>query len=396
MQQDRNLSISNIANYVAEGKFTAAFECAIKLEKFTDLSCAKSSLISILQHVTKKSVDDNGTSADINRDIQAQCRLLTQKYNLSLCEYCFQRKPQLKRPKTGSKICKDCFFYNFENEIHETIVSNSLFVRGEKVCICASGGKDSTVLAHVMSLLNKRHDYGLELVLLSVDEGISGYRDDSLETVKRNQEQYGIPLTIVSYKELYGWSMDDIVKKIGKKNNCTFCGVFRRQALDRGSMKIGANKLVTGHNCDDIAETVVMNILRGDIARLGRCVDIITGRNSPMPRCKPFKYTYEKEIVMYAHYKQLDYFSTECIYSPFAYRGYTREFLKDLEKSKNQSLVDIIRSMEHFQLKAVAIQNQNKPGLCVQCGYMSSQTICKACVLLQGLNTGQPKLAIGK
>ena len=26
----------------------------------------------------------------------------------------------------------------------------------------------------------------------------------------------------------------------------TFCGVFRRQALDRGAMLVGANKIVTG------------------------------------------------------------------------------------------------------------------------------------------------------
>lgn len=32
-----------------------------------------------------------------------------------------------------------------------------------------------------MKLLNERHDYGLKLVLLSIDEGITGYRDDSLE-----------------------------------------------------------------------------------------------------------------------------------------------------------------------------------------------------------------------
>lgn len=40
---------------------------------------------------------------------------------------------------------------------------------------------DSTVLAHVMTVLNERHNYGLKLILLSVDEGITGYRDDSLE-----------------------------------------------------------------------------------------------------------------------------------------------------------------------------------------------------------------------
>lgn len=43
--------------------------------------------------------------------------------------------------------------------------------------------------------------------------------------------QYGLPLKIVSYKDLYGWTMDEIVKMIGLKNNCTFCGVFRRQVF---------------------------------------------------------------------------------------------------------------------------------------------------------------------
>ena len=40
---------------------------------------------------------------------------------------------------------------------------------------------DSTVLAYVMKTLNERYNYGLELFLLSIDEGITGYRDDSLE-----------------------------------------------------------------------------------------------------------------------------------------------------------------------------------------------------------------------
>lgn len=46
--------------------------------------------------------------------------------------------------------------------------------------------------------------------------------------------------------------MDEIVAKIGTRNNCTFCGVFRRQALDRAAQKLGACKLATGHNADDM------------------------------------------------------------------------------------------------------------------------------------------------
>jgi cytoplasmic tRNA 2-thiolation protein 1 len=39
----------------------------------------------------------------------------------------------------------------------------------------------------------------------------------------------------------------------------TFCGVFRRQALDRGAASLNVDHIVTGHNADDIAETVLMN-----------------------------------------------------------------------------------------------------------------------------------------
>jgi len=105
---------------------------------------------------------------------------------------------------------------------------------------------------------------------------VLGYRDDSLETVKQNRDDYEMELKILSYKELYGWTMDEIVREIGRKNNCTFCGVFRRQALDRGANMLGVDCMVTGHNADDIAETVLMNILRGDISRLRRCTAIAT------------------------------------------------------------------------------------------------------------------------
>ncbi|ORY35437.1 VEG136 protein [Naematelia encephala] len=311
------------------------------------------------------------------------------------CSLCQTARALVKRPKTGQQVCKSCFFEVFETEVHNTIIEgNGLFKRGEKVAIGASGGKDSTVLAHVLSTLNQRYDYGLDLYLLSIDEGITGYRDDSLETVKQNQVEYGLPLKILSYDDLYGWTMDKIVSQVGRKNNCTFCGVFRRQALDRGAAQLGVDHIVTGHNADDIAETVLMNIMRGDIARLGRCTAVTTEGEDTIKRSKPFKYAYEKEIVMYAYFKKLTYFSTECIYSPDAYRGHARVFLKDLESIRPSAIIDIIHSGESFVLQEGVQRGMKAMQTCKRCGYISSNDLCKACALLQGLEAGLDRSAL--
>ncbi|KAL8645956.1 MAG: hypothetical protein Q9210_006420 [Variospora velana] len=389
------------------------------------------------------------------------------------CALCHTFRALIIRPKNHQKLCKACFLALFEAEIHNTITSNSLFRPGERIAIGASGGKDSTVLASVLKTLNERHNYGLDLLLLSIDEGIKGYRDDSLETVKRNATQYDMPLSIVGYDELYGWTMDQVVSQIGKKGNCTYCGVFRRQALDRGAARLGIKHVVTGHNADDVAETVMMNLLRGDLPRLSRATSIVTASAaSDIKRSKPLKYAYEKEIVLYAYHKRLDYFSTECIYSPEAFRGSARTLIKNLERVRPSAILDVVRSGEDMaRLVPAEVSNSNQPlantkdavvaadeeaegeagcgsangrasggemaameqklrdeekttgketdftlqgqrhdrckppstakklpkqhlQRCVRCGYLSSQPVCKACMLLEGLNKNRPKTEI--
>ena len=309
------------------------------------------------------------------------------------CNYCKTEKPSLKRPKTGKLCCTKCFIKYFEEEIHETIINYKFFNRGETVAIGISGGKDSTVLAHVINKLNISKDYGINIKLVAIDEGIKGYRDGSIETIEHNAKLLNLPLIILSFKELFGLTMDEIVPKCGISNSCTYCGVFRRQALDKGAEMLKATKLITGHNADDIAETVLMNFLRGDFNRLPVSVEPLGGGD--IPRLKPFKYTYEKEIVMYAHYCKLEYFCAECTYAVGAYRGNVRTLIKELELERPQSLIDIIHSGEYFKIEENVKQRNCLK--CVICGHVCSNEKCKACLLLEKLNKeNNIKKPIGK
>ena len=122
----------------------------------------------------------------------------------------------------------------------------------------------------------------------------------------------------------------------------------------------------------------------------------------------------------YAYFKKLDYFSTECIYSPDAYRGHARAFLKVLEAARPSAIIDIIHSGEAFEVKdevratqktqrtwpilslstrfdflrATQLMPQCSTETCKRCGYMSSNDLCKACSLLEGLERGMSTAAI--
>ncbi|MDR3548421.1 MAG: ATP-binding protein [Candidatus Pacebacteria bacterium] len=309
------------------------------------------------------------------------------------CYICGAAKVALRRPKNGKAICESCFVMTFEEEIHQTILAWKMYSPGDTVAVAVSGGKDSTVLMHVLDLLNKRHNYGIKLHLLSVDEGICGYRDKSLETVYKNKDKYNLPLKVLSFKDMYGYTVDEIVKMKGLESCCTHCGVLRRQAFDRGAMLIKANKVATGHNADDTAETVLMNVLRGDVNRIEKAAVAIThGGEGMCARTRPLLYCYEKEIVMYSHYRKLLYFSTECGYNPMAYRGNLRGLIKDLERVDSQSVINILHSGSAIVLKQKV--KKSKKCVCSRCGFASSQKLCKACTILEMLNSCKPQIEL--
>ena len=61
-----------------------------------------------------------------------------------------------------------------------------------------------------------------------------------------------------------------------------------------------------------------------------------------------------------------------------------------------RAICDLIKSAEQFRLDAKAGESLPVPGKCQRCGYISSQDVCKACILLEGLNKGMPNLGISR
>ena len=139
---------------------------------------------------------------------------------------------------------------------------------GDRIAVGLSGGKDSTALLLLLDKVVKEYT-GVTLVAITVDEGIAGYRDETVNSAVSLAADLGIEHRIVSFPDLFGGSLDTFLK--GKESRaCTICGILRKKALATAARQAGANRIATGHNLNDEAQSVLMNVLRGDLPRLIR------------------------------------------------------------------------------------------------------------------------------
>ncbi|ELP93420.1 ATP-binding domain containing protein, putative [Entamoeba invadens IP1] len=309
------------------------------------------------------------------------------------CSKC-QVNPVCTKTPEGELVCKTCFIERVETIVYDCIKSFNLIRPTDHITIGVSGGKDSTALATMLTRIEKQHPTGAKYTLVAVDEGIVGYRDRSLECVHWLEEYLQLPLKIISYKTEYGMTMDEIVSK-GGRNACSYCGVLRRQCLEKATSEVGGNVIATGHNGDDVAETVLMNFLRGDAVRLERCKSLLREEVGDIVRIKPFSLLTQKEVVLYAHYMKLKYFSVECSYAGTAFRGNARTFLQETQIKFPWIVRSCVISNEQASVK-IKDKQQVKLKVCKLCGMKTSSDVCQACKMLAELRKGAPKIELTK
>ncbi len=316
------------------------------------------------------------------------------------CSLC--KKPAVARlsdPKRS--LCADHFIRDCEERVRNAIVTEGMITDSDRIAVGLSGGKDSTALLMILSgiLASCRGDVSSEtgsseidaispnadLIAITIDEGISGYREETMEAAAALVRQLGIPQQIISFDELFGSDLDTLLK--GREDEaCTVCGVLRRRALLEGARRAGATKIATGHNLDDEAQSVLMNLLRGDLPRL--VMDTASGYpDCFIPRIKPLLPLSEKEIVIYLMVQGAFTDLPECPYAHTALRGEAREMLSSLEMQYPGTRQRLITARDDVR----EIIGADEPGMrgegavtrCRRCGEVCSGDICAVCRVLR-------------
>jgi uncharacterized protein (TIGR00269 family) len=279
-------------------------------------------------------------------------------------------------------LCAEHFKQRFEEIALSTIEKYKLIEDGEKIAVANSGGKDSLSLLYILSKYFKKSN---ELVSITIDEGIKGYRDKTIEIMKDYCHRYGVEYKIYSYKDFAGRTMDSITKT-REGIPCSACGVLRRYLINYAASEIHADKVATAHNMDDEAENVIMNLVQNDIdkmIRLGAYSGIIKEKGF-VPRIKPFIFLSEKETMLFSMLNGINAIHTPCPYAGMGFRGLISREIKQMETEFIGSKRNVIDAMLEIK-KAYNAKTTIRVNKCKYCGFPSANDICEACKLKEEL-----------
>ena len=230
---------------------------------------------------------------------------------------------------------------------------------------------------------------------VTIDEGIEGYRQDGVEIAVKNAEKLGVEHRIVKFKDYFGTTLDDIVQnnsiKDGRRNACTYCGVFRRWIFNRVSKEIGATKIATGHNLDDETQSIVMNYLEGNIQNLTRIGPKSESKSERFTvKIKPLREIPEREIGIYVVAKELDVHFAGCPYAGESFRAEIGTFIKQLSENHPTIMYSTLRGFDCIKpVLKKEFSHESVFKVCEMCGEPSASTICKACSFLNQLDKNQ-------
>jgi len=277
-------------------------------------------------------------------------------------------------------VTKDDFNRKIENTVIKTIEKYKLLEEGEKIAVALSGGKDSILTLHILNKLKNK--FNIDLVAITIDEGVSGYRNEGVEAARQNAEETGIELIEKSFFDEFNFNLDDIFNNY--KSACIPCGIFRRYLLNRTAYEVGASKIATGHNMDDEIQSFIMSFARADFRRFSKFGPKLDAIHPKLiPRIKPLWKVPEKDVGTWAVLNSIDVHFAECPYSYMSLRSKIKAFLNKMESRQKGSKKNILKSFDksfQFEKKLVNLYE------CEICGEPSSLNICKACKMLDKIN----------
>lgn len=294
----------------------------------------------------------------------------------------------IDRPYANDHLCAPHFRASVEERVRREMHRQLPRFPGGVIAVALSGGKDSSVALALSQQYFVRRPQ-VRLVALTVDEGIEGYRATTIEAAAELCRRLDIDHRVLRARDLLGTTTDEAARSLTGVAPCSYCGVWRRQLLNRGARDVHADALVLGFNLDDLAQTVLMNLARADVGRMSRMAPHRTRHPGLIPRVAPLASIPEREVYLYARLAALPFDHAECPHAHHASRNVFREVVWRLEAALPGTRHSLLRTHEQIVELLAPAAPSSHPGQCVDCGEPAGGERCRACEYLRTLR--EPK-----
>lgn len=298
---------------------------------------------------------------------------------------------------SGRFLCRDCFIRYVERQIRKTITKYNLIENKDLICIGVSGGKDSLVMLYNLYQRQSRIKNTNKIKVIWIDEGIIGYREESKNNLLSFLSKFKIDVDLIklSFRENFGMTLDEMVEIIRKENlklnPCSVCGTIRRRLLNDAAKDNYATKLAIGHNLDDIVQTLVLNLLRNDLHKVGS-VKPHTSKSNPLSdmrkeftqRIKPLIRLTDEEISMYCYFMDIPFQSNPCQYSetfPILRRD-VQSFINTISRRSHEIKYNLLKvNYELIEILRSSKKMAKKFGRCKKCNHLTGpkRDVCLYC-----------------
>jgi uncharacterized protein (TIGR00269 family) len=291
----------------------------------------------------------------------------------------------------GEKLTKQQFLEYYERKVRKTIRVHNLIGKKEKVIVAASGGKDSTTALYLLNKIAKNRNVSIEA--LHIDVAIGNYSAINKKNIIKFCEEQKIPLHLTSLREEFGASLcyikDSLKEKDISLKSCATCGILKRYILNKKTKGLKATKIATGHNLDDEAQSIIMNLFKNNVsllARLGPKTGIAEFKGFT-PRIKPLYFCSEDETELFSRLMEFPVYYNECPCRIDAFRADVEKLLNQFEEKHRGIKNGIVKS---YLEMAPILKQAYKEGtvkICKLCGEPAAQEICNACKILEAIKS---------
>jgi uncharacterized protein (TIGR00269 family) len=254
--------------------------------------------------------------------------------------------------------------------------------RTDRIAVAYSGGKDSTVLLALLVEIQQRFPKS-EIIAITLEEGSKQdkARQDVLQAVTKKLK---VEHVTSSYQDLFSLTLDEVATRAQAMRSplspCAYCGTLRRQGLNLFARKIQADKLALGHNLDDEVQSMLMNLIRGDLPRLARIRPYLRGvKGWLVPRIKPLYHLLESDIATMSQILNYPIYHPPCPYKETSLRSEIREWLNGFETQHPGSKYNLHATLMKI-IEGLQTDEQDPYQKCQVCGEITSQHTCAVCL----------------